>query len=60
MFKVQTFLSFPSISRFHSFKDYIESVIFAINLHKTKWLLCVGYNPHRQLVDYFLEHLSKA
>ena len=48
------------ILKLHSFADDIESIIFEINLHKRKWVLCGGYNPHRQSVDYFLEHLSKA
>ena len=51
----------PSKSlRLHSFTDDVESIIFVINLHKRKWLLCGCYNPHRKSVDYFLEHLSKA
>ena len=46
--------------RLHSFADDIESIIYVINLHKTMWLLCSGYIPHTQSLDYFLEHLSKA
>ena len=47
------------ILKLHSFADDIESIIFEINLHKRKWLLCGGYNPHRQSVDYFWNILVK-
>ena len=48
------------ILKLHSFAEDIESIIFEINLHKRKWLLCGGYNPHKNSIEYFLDHISTA
>jgi len=31
-----------------------------INLRNKKWLLCGGYNPHKNFINNFLEHISIA
>ena len=36
----------------------IEGIFLEIKLRKTKWLLMGGYNPNKQTISYFLEHVS--
>ena len=44
----------------HSIPKDIECILFEINLHGKKWLVCSGYNPHKHSIKKFLDHLSKA
>ena len=58
-------LSFPRenlitrlLSR-HSFPHDIEILFIELNLRKKKWLICCCYNPHKNLMNYYLQELSK-
>ena len=31
-----------------------------LNLKNSKWLLMGGYNPHKDIISYFLSHISKV
>ena len=37
----------------------IEGIFVAVTLRKTKWLILGGYNPHKNNISYFLNHISK-
>ena len=42
------------ILRAHSFPGDVESILLEINSHHKKWLICGGYNPHKNSINYFL------
>ena len=44
----------------YCFPNDVECMLLEIKLHKKKWILCGGYNPHNNSINYFLEHISKA
>ena len=37
----------------------IEGIFIEITIYKTKWLVMGGYNPHKDTISYFLNHVSK-
>ena len=37
----------------------IQGIFFELALRKNKWLLVGGYNPAKELISYFLDHVSK-
>ena len=36
----------------------IEALFIEINIRKTRWLVMTGYNPHKENISYFLNHIS--
>ena len=42
----------------HSIPQMFEGIVLEINLRKVKWLLFVGYNPHKDSTSIFLTQLS--
>ena len=37
----------------------IEGLFIELNLRNNKWLLFGGYNPKKETISYFLDHISK-
>ena len=35
-------------------------MLLEIKFRNKKWLLCGGYNPNKNSINYFLEHIGKA
>ena len=44
----------------HSVPGNVECMFIEITLGITKWLLVGGYNPKRESISYFLNHISKG
>ena len=44
----------------YCFPNDIESMLLEIKFRNKKWLLCGGYNPNKNSINYFLEHIGKA
>ena len=38
----------------------VEDMFIEMTVRKTKWLIISGYNPHKELISYFLGHISKG
>ena len=38
----------------------VEGMFIEITIGKTKWLLVGGYNPQKESISYFLDHISKG
>ena len=43
----------------HSLPKDVEGIFIELTLRKTKSLLMGGYNPQRNIISYFLSHVSK-
>ena len=43
----------------HSLPKDVEGIFIELTLRKTKWLLMWGYNPQKNIISYFLSHVSK-
>ena len=44
----------------HSLPHDIEGIFIEINLRKTKWVLFGGYNPKKERISYFLNHVGQS
>ena len=43
----------------HKLPDNVECIFLEITIRKIKWLIMGGYNPHKETISHFLNHVSK-
>ena len=46
--------------KLYSLPGNVEGIFIDITLGKNKWLLVVGYNPHRKSISHCLNHIIKG
>ena len=44
----------------HKLPGDTESIFIELNIRRNKWLLMGGYNPKKESISYFLNHVSKV
>ena len=44
---------------FQNKTDDIEGIFFELTLGKQKWVIMGGYNPAKESISYFSDHVSK-
>ena len=42
----------------HNLPNDVEGIFIEITIRKLKWLIVGGYNPHKETISYFLNHIG--
>ena len=43
----------------HKLPNNVEGIFIEITLHKNKWFIMRGYNPHKECIIYFLSNIGR-